>query len=226
MNDFKFDKCYEALKKYNPKLTIAYKNESQLMKLIGLIMFFNSGFNDKYITTIGNTVYFPTKESISNKQIDSIIVLAHEFTHTKDSARMGNILYSILYLMPQILFLLIFPAIFFIGWYSLLFFIFLLPLPAYWRTNIEIRGYTTSLFGYNYFYKNLNFDAEEIHDKLYNASEEIIKNNFNGPAYYFMWPFGLRKKFDQIIKDIESGDILKTDEVFHQIQESFILSSK
>ena len=43
-------------------IRIAFKDESFLMKLLGFLLFFTKEFMTRFTTTIGNTVYFPSRE--------------------------------------------------------------------------------------------------------------------------------------------------------------------
>ncbi len=193
--DEKFEKLYLALKKDVPGIRIGYKDSSKFMKLIGGLLFFNKGFMTDYITTIGKTIYFPNKESVTSRS--AYKVLAHEYVHIKDSERYGSILYSLMYLFPQILAL--FGLLFLFKIYFVLFFICLLPLPAYWRSRIELRGYAMSLF------------MEHKEGRVFGV--EGINDQFIGSGYYWMWPFGVKKELHKFVEKIESGDIL-SDEVF------------
>ena len=51
----------QAAKKYYPELKVEFKDESKFMKFLGVLLFFNKEFMSNYSTTIGNTVYFPSR---------------------------------------------------------------------------------------------------------------------------------------------------------------------
>ena len=55
-----FDEFAKNLAAYDFK--IKYKNESLFMKVIGFLLFFNKTFMTNYITTIGSTIYYPSRE--------------------------------------------------------------------------------------------------------------------------------------------------------------------
>lgn len=190
------------LQKDCPKLNIDYKNKSSLMKVLSILLFFNKDFFKKYITTIDHTIYFPNEELFNRSELNSIIIMAHEYTHIKDSESMGNFKYSFLYLIPQIFALLAIPFAFFIGLYSLFFLLFLLPWPAYWRKNIELKGYITTLFVEYYFLTELNYPEDEKNEKINNSIESINKA-FTGPGYYWMWPFGVKNTLSKTINSSE-----------------------
>lgn len=166
-----------------PNLQIKYKNESLFMKILGKLMFFNKSFMTDYVTTIGNTVYFPSKLFVTIRPVSSSMILMHELAHVYDSKKFTSPLFSFLYLFPQILVLLALP-LFFINWQiALLFLLFLLPIPAYFRTYFEKRGYLISLYVENKLSKKLKFSIN-----LDNAKNDSIKH-FKNSDYYFMWPF-------------------------------------
>jgi len=167
----KFNRSVEIAKKQFPKLSIKYKNESYLMKLLGMVLFFNRGFGSKYITTIGNTIYFPSKQFIENNETSSIIVLCHELVHIKQKQSVD--LFELEYLFPQVISL--FSLFAFFNIYFLLFLLFLLPIPSITRFMFEYEAYLVTI----YCKKKLNLN--------YNI-ENIIKQ-FTGPDYYFMYPF-------------------------------------
>lgn len=85
-----------------PGAQVKFKNESWLMKMIGFILSpFNPGFMTDYITTIGYTVYFPTRQYYESAPEASFSILTHEFVHMWD--RKQDSLFSLKYLFPQIL---------------------------------------------------------------------------------------------------------------------------
>lgn len=189
----------------NFNLKIRYKNESYLMKLLSFILFFN---NFKYYTTtIGSTVYFPSKEYVKNHIVESMVILCHEHVHVYDEKISGKILYTIKYLFPQILTLLFIPLVFVNLWFLVGFFL-ILPLPAYFRKNIEVRGYIGSLMGQYEALKLMKLSEGEIRYRLYKSCDNINKQ-FYGPAYYFMWPFGVdMKKYVNDILNDEDMDVI------------------
>lgn len=188
MDIYKFIKICQ---KYFPQLNIKFKNESFLMKIISYILFFNKSFMTDYITTIGNTVYFPSKEGLTTK---SKTILLHELVHIFDAKKYSNTLFSLLYLSPQILSIFFIPLLFVSWWFIIPIILLLLPLPAYFRMIFEKRAYMVSLYtAYVYSKKN-----HLVYDIYY--SKEYILRNFKTSAYYFMWTFSdLDKEFDKAI---------------------------
>lgn len=170
-----FDVVKERAQIAFPKLKIAYKDKSSFMKLLGKIMFFNPGFMTTYTTTIGNTVYFPNEDATTRQS--AIILLMHELVHVADAER-SHILFSILYLFPQILCLLAIPILFLFGWkLAFIPLLFLLPIPSYFRMQDEKKGYTISLYTMN----KLGLDPN---DRI-----AFYTSQFKLSTYYFTWPF-------------------------------------
>ncbi len=62
---------------YFPNLKIKFKDQDPLMKLVGKLMFFNPGFMTQFVTTIGETIYWPSKEDLE----DSPAASAGTFIH-------------------------------------------------------------------------------------------------------------------------------------------------
>lgn len=167
-----------------PDLKIKYKNESLLMKIMGTLLFFNPLFMKSYSTTLGSTIYFPSEAFIKNHPVQATLELMHEIIHLYDEKKYGKLLFAASYFFPQILSLLFIPALFIIGWkLSLLFLIFLAPLPAVFRMLLERKAYSSSLYvmmklnNANNF--NINLDDHKHHFITY----------FNSMDYYLMWPF-------------------------------------
>lgn len=190
-------------KQYIPKFNVAFKQDSAFMKFLSVIMFFNKKFMTEYITTIGNTVYLPSKESYEKEPefwLDSVI---HEFIHAMDYKKY-SILFSLSYLLPQLLVMGSLLSLFAI-WYSKLwllslwFLTFITPLPAYFRMKWELRGYT--------------MDAALAYWR--EPRKMIVANDYVnmtlGPGYYFMWPFrkNMSNRFLSNFSEIYNGTILK-----------------
>jgi len=63
------------------KIKLVHKKNSKLMRLIGwLTKSFNPTFMDEYTTTIGRTIYLPSKWDNWSK-VKQIVILCHEKTH-------------------------------------------------------------------------------------------------------------------------------------------------
>ena len=169
-----------------PSVKIKYKDESFFMKFLNIfVCLFNKTFMNGYITTIGNTVYFPSKKYVEDNEIQAVRILAHEFVHLTDRVRINgkyfNGVYELCYLFPQCLALLsLFSFLAFINIYFLFclcFLVCLVPFPAPGREYLESRGYAMTMF--------MNFlDRKQDYSSNYNA--EVIAELFTGHAYYYM----------------------------------------
>lgn len=217
----RFNKFHSLLAVHLPKFKVTYKSESSFMKFLNIFLgVFNKSFMTDFITTIGYTVYFPTPTFLKESEFRAITLLAHEYVHAVDAKRRNPILYSLLYIMPIPLFI-ITLCFGFLWWpLFLISLVFLLPLPAPYRTWAEIRGYTMTLFILNEIYKERGTDREVRKIQLYESVTEINRN-FTGFAYYLMWPFGKRAKLEEKTDKIVSGDILKEDAIYGQVQLAF-----
>jgi hypothetical protein len=182
-----------------PNVQIKYKNESVLMKTLGVILFFNPQFMD-YITTIGTTIYYPTREFVRDAPISSTIDLLHELVHVRDAQNENKILFGLLYLLPQLLVLLGLPLLFIFGWKIALFsLIFLAPLPAYFRMKDEKKAYTISMYVVN----KLNQHGYSIN---LDVQKQFFVSQFKGSSYYFMWPFkSIDIYFDKVANQLKAG---------------------
>ncbi len=195
-------KTFEKSKEFFPNVSIKYKNESLFMKILGFILFFNRSFMEKYVTTIGNTIYFPNKEYIDSHPENSIITYLHELIHIYDSSNINKFLFSILYLMPQLLFILFLILSFIFTWKLLLVgLLFLLPLPAFFRMYYEKRAYTISM--YVSYKLHLKYGIEpNLHKEA-----DFISDQFKGSSYMFMWPFNnIKTYFHNVADQIKNNE--------------------
>jgi len=165
---------FEALQTAG-QITIRYKSESTLMKLIGALMFFNRQFMTHVTTTVGTTVYFPSRKYVETDPAIAWDILAHELVHVSDHRR--NRIFIGLYLMPQLLAVLALLAIPLQSWWPLLFLICLAPIPAPWRLNAEIRGYAMGMAVWHWYRKA----------GIPQAMKQDIAKYLTGPDYYFTW---------------------------------------
>lgn len=195
------------------KFKVVNKDQSLLMKLFTKLLFFNN-FN-QFATTIGYTCYLPNS---FNDNYDTLTVIAHEYQHAKDYNKL-KLLFPIIYLFPQLLFLavVLFPVIKF---WSLIFLLFLIPIPAYGRMKLELRGYVMSLFAYTMIYRYLGIEnISERQINLVNAFEK----HFTSSSYYFMWPFGVRKYLILSLNKINSDSIFD-DATFLEVKNALELT--
>lgn len=147
MNDPKiWSAVLQSIQADVPGFSVELKADSALMKAIGDVLFFNPSFMTEFITTIGNTSYFPTASDISGAHPEWP-VLAHEGVHARDWRRL-QWKFNFLYLFPQCLAPLAALAglAFLSHWFllALVFLVCLAPLPAPGREWAELRGYLMS----------------------------------------------------------------------------------
>lgn len=204
MNRFDFAKK-ELSKDY--KFDVRFKNESFLMKCISYILFFNKAFKKSFITTIGNNIYYPSQSFIELEDTNSEIALYHELVHIDD--KNNDKLFELKYLFPQILA----PLTLFAGfesWFlaAMLFLIAILPWPAYWRKNLELRGYKNTLYCLYLYYKEMGIGDDDFTRKSLVANAKRMNKFFVGPDYYFMWPFSsIEKDLLKAVDDIMKGNL-------------------
>lgn len=206
-----------------------FKNDSRLMKFIGVLLFFNKSFMTAFITTFLNRTWFPTPEYVANNPDGAADVLCHEGVHAYDEHTMplqiklgsyrGSLLYHFLYLFPASLGAMVFGT----GLLFTIFGIFVHAfLPMAWlmlvgvlvaaipvapfRMQIEMRGYGMSLLVC--YLRGMRKDTDWYRDTMASYTAQ-----FTGPNYYFMWPFksSVQKRLELIWADIESGRIYEGD---------------
>ncbi len=199
-------------KEFFPKLEIKYKDESFLMKTLGTILFFNKSFMTQYTTTIGNTIYFPTRKTEQVRPVSSLIVFLHELVHVYDSNKWSQTLFSLSYLFPLVFSVLLLPLLFVSLWFLPLVVLCALPVPAYFRMMWEKRAYLVSL------YCTYKLSIKKEFTVNLESSAEGYIGNFKDSAYYFMWPFkDLDKEFAEAIVKIKNGEAPYQDPVFEII---------
>ncbi len=121
----------------------------------------------------------------------NFIILQHEWVHLKDGQTLFGlidkkykyfnlIIYTILYSFPQ--FLALFSLLCFINPWFLLFSVFILPLPAPFRTLSEIRAYRRTL--------ELSKDQDKTEDRICETLCSI--------KYYWAMPF--KRKTKKLLK--------------------------
>jgi hypothetical protein len=204
----KFTNACNFVKSIIPGFQVKYKNQSLLMKIVGVFLWpFNRIFMTHYVTTLKWTVYFPTEESIRSNPESAVETLMHEFIHMWDRKQKG-VWFSVGYLSPQIWAIVPFVGLTAFGWLFPIWidcFIFglgmlcLAPWPSPWRTGFELRGYTVTLA-----YK------QWTHGVL--ASSEgmgWIEKQFTGWYYYKMWPCknSIANRIDKIIEEIRANKL-------------------
>jgi Zn-dependent protease with chaperone function len=198
-----------------PKVKIAFKDQTPWMSWLCKLLWFDPTFATEYTTTVGNTVYFPSKHFIDVHPITSIVILCHELTHISDEQRYNPVLFGLLYLLPQIL---VIPCIFLfwlISWKFVLplMLLCLLPWPAYFRTLFERRAYSVSLYAMNRLnQKGYNIDLQ--------AQKQSFLDYFTGSDYYWMGKFlPVEKDLDAALITIQSGNKPFESDVFSKVDQ-------
>lgn len=188
-----FNELVTKAQTYFPNLKIKYKDQDSFMKFLGMLMFFNPAFMTSFVTTIGDTIYFPSKEYTEDKSVAGVFI--HECTHIYDEKRLG-VRFKLGYLFPQILALPMLLLLFLLSWKIVipLSLLCLAPWPAPFRAFLERRAYFVSMrAGY------------ELHGIDPSLSGSYYSNNFKNSSYYWMMPFGEDAKFATEAANIKTG---------------------
>jgi hypothetical protein len=166
-----FHQIKETIQEFQPKTVVVKKQESKFHRFLSKIMFFVPYMN--FSTTLGWTI------SMAEDHWHRWGVLAHEGKHVIQAQKQTRLVHSLLYAYPQIMAVLgiILPLVLWNAWY-LLFFIALLPIPAYMRMSKELDAYSVSV--------TVRQWRSGVVPMWY---VEAIAKNFTGSSYYFMWPF-------------------------------------
>ena len=182
---------------YFPKLQIAYKDTSKLMKVLGILLFFNKSFMTDYTTTIGNTIYLPNANYPIDHPQEFADVFIHECVHLYDQKRINNLVYQAAYLFPQILAPFICLLMFIVSWKIILPIVILslAPIPAPWRTYFEKRAYFVQMYVANQLYN------DNILTDGYTYLSWFVNSN-----YYWMDPFEKDASFEQEAANISNGN--------------------
>lgn len=192
---------YQALvakaQTYFPSLTIKYKDQSTLMKILGTLMKpINPDFMTSYLSTIGDTVYLPSETYATQNPQAFTDVFIHECTHMYDEKRIG-FWYTLAYIFPQILAPICLLLMFLVTWKIMLplAILFLLPLPAPWRAYFEKRAYFVQMYA-----GNKLWGSDPVKDG------ETYAQWFRTGDYYWMWIFESNSTFDQEAANIKAGN--------------------
>ena len=191
-----FNELVTKAQTYFPNLQIKYKDQDPLMKVLSALLFFNPGFKNQFITTIGNTIYWPNQEFVQNNTKAVSEIFIHECTHMYDEKRIGSVPFKLGYLFPQILALPMLLLLFVLTWKIVLplFLLYLLPWPAPFRAYFERRAYFVSMrVGYSLYGWDPVLSAPQY------------TKNFKTSAYYFMMPFGEDAKFAAEAANVKAG---------------------
>lgn len=192
-----FNDLVAKAKTYFPNLQIKYKDQDPFMKVLSALLFFNPSFKNNFITTIGETIYWPSQQFVQDNPQSVSEIFIHECTHMYDEKRLGSVVFKLGYLFPQVLALPILLLLFVLTWKIVLPLVLLclLPWPAPFRAYFERRAYFVSMYvGYRLF----NWDPVSMgaHEATY----------FSDSSYYFMMPFGEPAKFAQEAQNVLAGN--------------------
>jgi hypothetical protein len=193
---------------FNPDYNLVSKSDSTFMVILGWVfgLLGAKTFMTTFWTTIGNTTYCPTDPKELEYQW---VVLFHEGKHVVQQKSMGLFFYLFLYLFPLSLSPIFFVLGFFYWPMFILAIITLAPLPAPWRKNFELQGYTAQAL------------VSSLDPKSYSINNSMVNQYFTGSAYYFMWPFGVTNNLNQIQNDIQSG-VVYSDPYYKAVRDLVI----
>ena len=183
-------------------IKVVEKKYSWLMRAIGKLLFFNKGFMDHYITTIGRTVYWPNLDDALKNPDGMFDTYFHEAQHGHDFIRF-SVFFILSYISPQI-WMLLFPLAFLGISHGNAWWLFLLcvpligPIPSYFRAMWEWRGSSCNIALSIWRYGTFS-----------DGHKEALVRRFKGPDYYYMWPFPkwFRKKLAKIEEKIRAGKL-------------------
>lgn len=211
----------------NLDIKVVYKNKSFPMKALSKILFFNKRFMTSYYTTIRKTIYVPDdlfNESTEEKKLE---LFTHEAMHMHQAQKFGMLLYTFLYLFPLSLAPISLLSVFFafiLPWYlamiPLVFLVCLLPLPAPWRKRFEVEGYTAGLYAFHWISTRVKKEGLNIVAQNMFSKANAIEENFTGPNYYWMWPFGVKKELYNNVQKICDGVISNTSEFYKKVDQT------
>lgn len=171
----------EVKTKFGLNIELKPKLESKFLTFVSpFIKLFNPNY-DRYITTLGNTVYFPNDEWFTERTSESSLeVIAHETKHCLDFNK-NKIGYVVGYGFPQILAIpVVLTLLLTVGWWGLLGLLLVLPFPSWWRMKHEVDAYVVSFIVYPILAPKSNTDA---------FFENWIVEKLTKRWYYWAWPF-------------------------------------
>jgi hypothetical protein len=199
MSQTLLDSLHAAISEEIPGFAVVPKADSPLQRLIGKLMFFNRAYMERFTTTLYPKVYLGAV-SVGRTDRAHAALLAHEFVHLYDQKR-SRVGFPLKYLFPQVLALGAIGALWHPWFLACL--LALLPLPAYWRMQSELRGYAMNCA--MQFWMNGYIDPDY---------KKFVIAQFTGWNYYRMWPdtIDMESRLKMIEKDIRSGAICDGEE--------------
>lgn len=209
----------EVGSKYAKDIKLRPKSESKLLKILApIVMVFNKRFMDGYITTIGNTIWYPDDWLESGDVKSRLQTIAHECIHIKQSSEQTHLVHGFLYLFPQSLAVLsLFSLLaipFGLGWlWCLLFLLCLAPIPAPFRYMKELEAYRVRILFFKHVYNS--------NEEMLKWAKDLIIKNMTKSDYYFTWPFPKwiskdldneseldKEQYKEIVQFLERHDLL------------------
>jgi hypothetical protein len=204
-------------------VVFAFKGDSRLMKAIGFVLRvlrINREFLTEYTSTLGSTIYYPSREWLASKDERVLTsLIAHEVTHIIDQRELGSIRYVLMYLSPQIFGILglLSLAGFWnpLAFYFAAFFLCLGPWKSPGRQWVEVRGYAATMAA-------LNWEIGAVYDV---PPDRIVKQ-FVGSQYYYInrRRHEIHWELRRMLYLIDTGEIV--DEIPHLRQVKEILETR
>lgn len=189
-----------------PGFELKFKDEVHYQRWITwLLRPVNPAYGTEYATTLGRTVYFPSRTTYVANPARSFSILAHEFVHLCDGMKHPRWM-AFSYLLPQALSLPVMALSLLVlcfttwGWIGVLLGAALLgPWPSMMREYWEYRGYLMT-------YAIYIWRTGSIPD----STREFIAKNFWGFAYYRMtWGKGrARNLVTRMGEEVRTGQVL------------------
>ena len=153
-------------------ITVCYKDEHWWWRVLG------QQLCENFVTTLGTTVYFPSREWVKRSFHWAWVVICQEAVHVEAYRRHGFMFY-VLYCFPQWLGLLALLSPLLWSWWPLAFLVFLAPWPAPWRYQFELRAYAMGLAVEHWYHRR----------GVPPSLRDMVVSQLSGSTYYFMWPF-------------------------------------
>jgi hypothetical protein len=155
-------------------ITVRFKNEHWWWRVLGKTLC------EGYATTLGTSVYFPSREWLEQNYERAWRTVCHELVHIEDYRECKpSALFYVLYAFPHWLALLAILSPILWAWWPLAFLLFLAPWPSPWRRHFEMRAYAMEL-AVEFWLRSSGIPQ---------AMKQEVVDHFTGPAYYWVWPF-------------------------------------
>lgn len=203
-------------------IRIVAKEDSKLMRVFAVfVQLFNKEFMERYITTIGSSVYWPRLGRFGKNANNDISVLFHEGQHAWDFKHHPLRMW-LGYIFPQLLVLLTVLAVL-AAWLSnwwllcLLCVVMIAPIPAPFRLWSEQRGYSCTI-------AFRIWSGGDTNSGFF----DYIAHQFTGSHYYYMWPWhrDMMKRLAATEQRIRRGELTEVQRLTYEfLQQRGILGS-